>query len=89
MNTEHVQTYKPTFEEFLGGESIVRVTPDERNKKMTITLKNDEESGLQFVHIFVNRHEQSKPYVGNLDEIRQYYEQGILGIETEENSDQS
>lgn len=89
MNTNHVQIYKPTLEEFLSGVSIVRTTADERKKKLTITLKNDEDSGLQFVHIFVNRHEQSKPYVGNLDEIRQYYEQGILGIESEENSDQS
>lgn len=81
MNTEHTKTYKPTFEEFLSGVSIVRATADERNKKLTITLKNDEDSGLQFVHFFVNRHEQSKPYVQNLSDIKLAYEQGIKDFE--------
>lgn len=63
----------PNFEDFLKGEPIITETLDDRKAKLTIRLKNDTDSGLQYVEYFVSRHEKNQHHVFNVDEIRNFY----------------
>ena len=63
----------PDFENFLKGEPIVTTTVDDRKAKLTISLKNDKDSGLQYVEFFVSRHEKNQYHVFSLNEIRNFY----------------
>lgn len=68
----------PSFEEFLKGEPIITETLDDRKAKLTICLKNDKDSGLQYVEYFVSRHEKNQYHVFSIDEIRNFYNAAII-----------